>query len=225
MKNSKYLSVQLFKLGIALFSLVLLTSCSNAYYDLMEKFGIHKRDILVERVEKTQDAQDDAQEEFKSALDHFASVVTVENTDLKNVYERLNAEYEDCIDAAGKVSARIESIESVSNALFLEWEQELGMYQNAALRQRSILQLQKTKQQYEGMVSLMYQAENSMTDVLFILRDNVIFLKHNLNAQAIGALRNEVSSLQIEVDQLIQQMRRSIASSNAFIEEMRSYSP
>ena len=47
---------------------VLLTGCQSAYYGAMEKVGIHKRDILVDRVDDAREAQGDAQQEFKSAL-------------------------------------------------------------------------------------------------------------------------------------------------------------
>ncbi|MCU7935351.1 MAG: DUF2959 domain-containing protein [Candidatus Thiodiazotropha sp. (ex Dulcina madagascariensis)] len=60
-------------------SLLLLTGCSSLYYDSMEKVGYHKRDILVDRVVSARDAQ----EQFQSALDQFASVISLEESDLK----------------------------------------------------------------------------------------------------------------------------------------------
>lgn len=59
----------------------------------------------------------------------------------------------------------------------------------------------------------MYQANESMTKVSFTLRDNVLFLKHNLNAQAIGSLRNEFSMLKIEMENLVDRMNSSIEKS------------
>ncbi|MCU7922413.1 MAG: DUF2959 domain-containing protein [Candidatus Thiodiazotropha sp. (ex Dulcina madagascariensis)] len=67
--------------------LLLLTGCSSIYYDSMEKVGYHKRDILVDRVESARDAQADAQEQFQSALDQFASVISLEESDLKRAYD------------------------------------------------------------------------------------------------------------------------------------------
>ena len=202
--------------------IIFLTSCSDMYYKFMENFGIHKRDILVDRVEDAQEAEDEAQHQFKSALDQFASVVVVENTDLKQAYEELNTEYEECIEAAKDVSEKIDSIESVSTALFREWSNELHYYQNPELQSKSRMKLRQAKRKYNEMISLMYQAKNSMISVLYILRDNVLFLKHNLNAQAIGALDNEYSKMQIEVDNLIRKMRISINRSNEFIAEMKN---
>ncbi|MDD2391189.1 MAG: DUF2959 domain-containing protein [Desulfobacterales bacterium] len=199
----------------------LLGACSKAYYGAMEKVGIHKRDILVDRVEDARDSQTDAQEQFKSALEQFGSVVQLKDTDLKKAYEKLNAGYEDSEAAAQEVSSRIDKVESVADDLFEEWEDELGLYQNAELRRSSKQQLDATRSQYRKMLASMHRAEKSMEPVLNIFRDNVLFLKHNLNAQAIGSLKTEFSSLQGKIDALLKQMNAAIESSNKFIAELK----
>ncbi len=221
MKSIKKQTIQLsliLSLGLAPLSL---QSCSNAYYGAMEKVGIHKRDIMVDRVEAAKDAQQDAQQQFKSALEQFESVVHLQQTDLKQAYEKLNAEYEESLQAAEAVSKRIDKVKAVSAALFEEWKDELAEYQNASYRRSSEKQLNKTKIRYKKMIENMQQAEASMAPVLVIFKDNVLFLKHNLNAQAIGTLQGEFSVLQGEIDTLIKKMNVAIASSNSFIAEIR----
>ncbi|MDH3572376.1 MAG: DUF2959 domain-containing protein [Desulfobacteraceae bacterium] len=195
--------------------------CSTAYYGAMEKVGIHKRDILVDRVEDARDAQSEAQEQFKSALEQFGAVVQIENTDLKKAYDKLNAEYEDSEKAANKVSERIDKVESVADDLFEEWEDELKLYKSADLRRSSQRKLQKTKTRYREMLASMHRAEKSMAPVLRTFRDNVLFLKHNLNAQAIGSLRSEFSTLKGEIDGLIKNMNEAIKTSNKFIADIK----
>lgn len=194
--------------------------CSSAYYGAMEKVGVHKRDIMVDRVEAARDSQEQAQEQFKSALEQFASVVKLKQTNLKKAYDSLNAEYEQSRKAAETVSERIRKVENVSEALFDEWEEELSDYQNVSYRRSSKEQLQKTIARYNKMLHNMKQAEASMQPVLVIFKDNVLFLKHNLNAQAIGALQGEFSVLQGEIDNLVHKMNIAIASSNSFIAEI-----
>jgi hypothetical protein len=201
-------------------AVLFLGGCSSTYYGAMEKVGIHKRDIMVDRVADARDSQADAQEQFQSALDQFSSVVTLKETDLKKAYDRLNKEYEACSDAAADVSARIEKVESVSKDLFREWQNELDLYQNKELAAASKRQLTATRSRYDEMIEHMYRAEKSMDPVLTIFRDNVLFLKHNLNAQAIGSLQDEFSDLEMEIDTLIARMSAAIESSNAFIAEM-----
>ena len=195
--------------------------CSKTYYGAMEKVGIHKRDILVDRVETARDAQSEAQEQFKDALEQFAAVVKIENTDLKHAYENLNAEYEASEKAAENVSERIEKVESVAEDLFTEWENELKLYKNTDMRRMSAKKLKETQKRYHEMLSSMHRAEKSMAPVLSTFQDNVLFLKHNLNAEAIGSLRSEFSNLKVEIDGLIKNMNDAILTSNQFIEDFQ----
>ena len=198
-----------------------LSSCSSTYYSAMEKVGKHKRDIMVDRVEEARDSQAAAQEQFKSALEQFDSVVKLKETNLKKAYDSLSSEYEKSSEAAERVSTRIEKVESVAEDLFNEWEDELNQYQNKELRRSSQEQLRKTQRRYKEMLASMHQAEASMDPVLKIFNDNVLFLKHNLNAQAIGSLQSEFANLKGEIDVLIRKMNVAIESSNKFIADIQ----
>lgn len=210
---------------IIILSLILLmfvlSSCSKTYYSAMEKIGVHKRDIMVDRVEDARDSQADAQEQFKSALEQFDSVVKLKETDLKKAYDRLNSEYEKSKAAAEDVSSRINKVEAVAEDLFDEWEQELTQYQNQELRRSSKEKLNTTRKRYKEMMTSMHRAEASMEPVLKIFNDNVMFLKHNLNAQAIGSLQSEFTNLKGEIDVLIREMNAAIQSSNSFIADIK----
>lgn len=202
-------------------TLLLLSSCSTVKYNALEKVGIHKRDILVGNVEDARDAQKEAQEQFKDALERFGSVVQIEETGLKKAYDRLSDEYEDSKDAAEDVSDEIDEVEQVATDLFAEWEREIEEYTDPNLRNNSKQQLGETKSRYNEMLKSMQAAERSMDPVLKTFRDNVLFLKHNLNAQAVGSLKNTFESLEGDIDNLIEQMNRSIERSNEFIAEMK----
>jgi hypothetical protein len=218
-KNLTMMPVQLILIIVLLVPFI--GGCSKAYYDAMEKMGIHKRDILINRVEDARDAQSEAQEQFKSALDQFGAVVHIENSNLKIAYEKLNREYEDSERAAAKVSQQIKRVESVADALFKEWESELKLYKSEDMRRSSRQKLQDTKIRYKEMLAGMHGAEKSMDPVLRSFRDNVLFLKHNLNAQAVGSLKLEFSMLKGEVDALIKKMNLAVETSNKFISDIQ----
>ena len=213
-----------FRYLIVLVMSSLLAGCASTYYNAWEKAGFLKSDILVSRVEKTRDSQQDAQEEFKDALEQFGSIVALENTDLKQAYDRLSNEYENSQDAAEEVTDRINSVESVAEDLFEEWEKEIEQYTNADYKRTSASQLRDTRTRYNGMLSTMRRSEQSMQPVLQTFRDNVLFLKHNLNAQAIGSLKGEFASLEEDIAVLIREMNKSIAESDKFIDELRAAS-
>ncbi|WP_275285957.1 DUF2959 domain-containing protein [Halomonas elongata] len=198
----------------------LLAGCQSAYYGALEKVGIHKRDLMVERVEEGRDAQVAAEEQFASALEQFRAVVRVPDSELSQTYERLDEAYERSDVAADRVEERIDDIESVAAALFDEWEDELELYQSAEYRRLSEQRLRQTRQRYAQMRDAMQDAADSMHPVLLAMRDNVLLLKHNLNARAIGALRGEVDGLERDVAALRTRMQAAISRSNAFIDTL-----
>lgn len=202
--------------------LTLLGACSSAYYKTMEGLGIEKRDILVDRVEDARDAQDSASEQFASALDQFRSTVNFDGGDLEETYDRLNAEYDNSVSEAEAVSERIDAVEDVAEDLFREWEKELDEYSRTDLRRSSAKLLNDTQKRYKQLMATMRRAERSMEPVLEAFHDQVLVLKHNLNARAIGALRNELDSIERDTANLIAQMQKAIAEANAFIESMET---
>ncbi len=201
-------------------SAVVLAGCSTIKYNTLEKVGIHKRDLLVGNVEDTRDAQKEAQEQFQDALERFGNIVTIEDTDLKKAYNRLKDEYEDSKDAAEDVSEEIDEVEEVAADLFDEWREENKAYSDAVLRRDSENKLRDTEARYKEMLKSMKQAEASMQPVLSSLYDNVLYLKHNLNAQAVGSLRTTFNELEGDIGILIERMNQSIARSNDFINQM-----
>ncbi len=194
--------------------------CQNAYYKTMETFGYHKRDLLVSRVQNARDAQEDAKEQFQSALEKFTAVVEFQGGELEDKYKQLNNELETSESKARTVRKRISDVQNVAKALFKEWESELNQYSNANLRRVSEQKLEQTREQYGLLIGAMKRAESKIEPVLSAFRDQVLFLKHNLNAQAIASLQNELTSVEADIASLIKEMEASIAEADVFIKTM-----
>lgn len=205
---------------MALSFIVLTAGCQTAYYKTMEKFGYHKRDILVDRVKDAKETQEETKEQFKSALEKFSSVVNFKGGELEDKYNQLNDEYEKSEEKAKDVSKRIASVESVADDLFEEWKTELGQYTNSKLRRSSERQLKQTREKYSQLIGAMKRAEKKIAPVLAAFRDQVLFLKHNLNAQAIASLQGELVSIESDVASLVREMEASINEADAFIQSM-----
>ena len=198
----------------------LLGGCETAYYSAMESVGIPKRDILASRVVSARDAQQDAKEEITDALTEFGRVVSYEGGDLEARYRKLAAQLQDGGDAAETVRSRIRDVESVADALFAEWQQELGQYSSASLRAKSEQQLRQTRARYGEMLGAMKRAEARLEPALQPLRDQVLFLKHNLNARAVAGLKGEVARVDAQVNRLVAELDAAIAEANRFIADL-----
>ena len=213
---------QTFKLFLLCALLLPLSGCQTAYYGTMEKLGIHKRDILADRVEEARDSQQEAKQQFKSALEEFSALTHFDGGDLEAVYNDLNDEFEQSEEAAESVQSRIAAVEDVAEALFSEWQDELNLYSNQKLRSSSQQKLRATKRKYGQLLTAMQLAEKKIKPVLDVFRDQVLFLKHNLNAQAISSLKSELRGVESNVASLIAAMEKSIGEADAFIRSLEN---
>jgi chromosome segregation ATPase len=209
------------KVVIALLALILLLSgCQSAYYAAAEQVGFAKREILTSRVRSARDSQEDAKQEITDALTEFGKVVNYQGGELERQYNSLAAQLEDSERAAESVRKHIDNVEDVADALFNEWEDELEQYSSASLCTKSQQQLRQTRARYGEMIGAMQRAESKLEPVLRPLRDQVLFLKHNLNARAIAGLKGEVANVDAQVAQLVTELNRSIAEADRFIAEL-----
>ena len=191
--------------------------CASVYYGAMEKMGVPKREIMVDRVKGAQKSQIETKVVFSNALEQFKSVVDIKGGNLEAKYNKLSAALAKSEGAAAEVRSRIDSVEAVSEALFKEWKGELKQYSNAELRRSSESQLKAAQTKYRDLISAMKKAESRLEPALQPLRDQVLYLKHNLNAKAIGALSGEVAAIETKVDDLVRDMEAAIREADAFI--------
>jgi hypothetical protein len=206
--------------GRAALALLLATSafgCRSAYYSAMETLGQEKRDILVDRVEDARDDQEAAKEQFQSALARFKEVTGFEGGDLEEQYDRLDGDYQRCEARAEAVRQRIRSVDQVAADLFDEWEGEIASMQNASLRRRSEEMRRRTEQRHQALMKSMKRAESRMEPVLAALRDQALFLKHNLNARALASLEAQVPEIESDVSVLVRDMEASIREADAYL--------
>jgi hypothetical protein len=192
------------------------------YYNALEKVGVERRDLLVSRVDKAREAQVDAQKQFKDALEQFQALVGHQGGDLEKMYSKLSSEYEASEKQAEEVRTRITKVEQVAQSLFEEWQKEIGQYSNQDYRRDSERELATTRTRTEQLIRSMRKAAKTMDPVLLKLHDQVLYLKHNLNARALGSLTGTAKSLELDVTGLIQQMQGSIAEAEGFIKEMKA---
>ncbi len=200
---------------------ILAAGCQTMYQATMEKFfGVEKRQFLEDAVVAVRNDQKKAQEEFKDAMTQLKELYAFDGGHLEGMYNKLKKSYEDSENQATNVSNRIENMHRIAGAMFAEWQQETREYQNPTFAANSKRQLNETKQRYNKLVESVKNSEKAMVPVLRQLKDHVLYLKHNLNAQAIGSLKVEASNIQSQIQEVIQHMNASINEANAFIQAL-----
>ncbi|MEM9373047.1 MAG: DUF2959 domain-containing protein [Planctomycetota bacterium] len=197
-----------------------MSGCASTSIAVKEQFGYAKREQLVDEVKDARDEQEQAKEQFATTLEEFKSLTGFDGGDLEKKYNGLNRQLRRSKSQADDVRGKIKSVERIATAMFREWEQELAEYQSDTLRAASAEQLQITRSRYNQLLDAMKSAEARMDPVLAAFNDQVLFLKHNLNARAIASLESTVTELEDEIARLIDEMNVSIDEANAFIEGM-----
>jgi hypothetical protein len=198
----------------------LVAQCQKIYFRAVESTGRHKRDILVARVENARDSLEDAKEQFQSALEKFSVLAQFDGGDLEDLYRQLKIEFDYSTAKALAVKDRIDAVQDVAEALFAEWEAELEQYSNRSLKSASRQKLKLTQQHYGQLIAAMRRAESKIEPVLRVFQDQVLFLKHNLNAKAIASLEHELALMSAGVAGLIGAMEKSIGRANDFVHSL-----
>lgn len=186
-----------------------------------DTFYLEPRDVLVKRVAAASEAQQETAEEFKSALEKFKDVTYFDGGDLEKLFNRLNQAYEQSEASANTVRQRVDNVVSATNALLGEWRDELDQYHDASIKERAERQFDVTRAQSKKLITAMREAEQKTKPVLGAFKDQVLFIKHNLNMQAVSSLRQETKIIEQDVSALIAEMEASIAEAEAFIKSIK----
>lgn len=197
-----------------------LTACSTVYYSAMEKFGYEKRDLLKSAVKASRNEQKEAGAQFQDALTQLRAMTKFDGGALEKAYDKFKGEFDACESEANDVRAKIKNMDKVASDLFREWETEIGQYANPTLAADSRTKLSATRSRFAQVSSALHASEASMEPVLRQFHDQVLYLKHNLNAAAVGSLRGTADSIQGDLQRLMTQMNASIAEADKFIQTL-----
>lgn len=197
-----------------------LTACNSVYYKTMKTLGKEKRDILVKRIKDTKKDQEETKERLQTTMESFQQLTGFNGGDIEKNYKRLNSDYEKAADQAKKLHDRIQSIDQVSSDMFKEWRKEIDEMRNPLLKNRSTAMLRDAQERQATYMKAMHKTEDQMTPVLTAFRDQVLFLKHNLNARAIGSLKGTASSINTDVSALIRSIDSSMQEADKLISSL-----
>ena len=204
-------------LAMVLAAAILLSACQSTYYAVWEKLGKEKRHLLRDQIENAKDDQKEASKEFKDALTRLKEMYRFDGGELDTMYEQLSDEYETCRSRADSVDERIKKVQRIANDLFDEWKEEIKQIKNSSFRAKSSSKLRQTQNRYARLERAMMASRKRMTPVLENMNDYVLYLKHNLNAQAVGALKSEVAGIESDVGELIKDINASIREADSFL--------
>jgi hypothetical protein len=186
----------------------------------MQKLGKEKRDILVQRVKDSKKDQEDTKEKLQTTMESFQALTGFQGGSLEKSYKKLNGDYESAANQVAKLHDRIQSIDKVSGDLFTEWQGEINQMGNAKLKARSTAMLKDSQTRQAVFMKAMRNTETRITPVMASFHDQVLFLKHNLNARAIGSLKGTSAKMDTDVSALMKSIDGSMAEADNLINSL-----
>jgi hypothetical protein len=195
----------------------LLVGCQGPYMRFTEQHGFQQRDVFVNGIEVARNSQEEARGRFLAALATFSQVVKFRDGELQSNYQQFDDEFAETRSSAEDVRAGIESVQNVAQRVFADWQSELDNHAHDDLRRLSQRKLEQARHDYSELVGAMRNVEVKMVPILVAFQDQLLFLKHNLNPQAIAALDNELEVIRAQTAALIEAMDVSIAEADSFV--------
>lgn len=201
-------------------TLFILFSCSQIKYSAWETLGVEKRDLFKREVKSVKDTQEESVESFQDALTKLKKVYAFDGGDLEKDYKRLNNAYENSKEDAAEVSRDIIELDKVAMDLFKEWKDEIGEISSKNLKRKSKKQLRETRIKYEELHKKLISSEKKMKPILNKLKDQVLYLKHNLNSKAVAGLKTEGARIESDIEKLMKEMTASTKEAEELIKEL-----
>ena len=196
------------------------SGCSTVYYNFWETFGKEKRELLQSHVTEAKEGQEEVKEQFQSVLERIKHEYSFEGGSLEETYEKLQEDYEEAAAESSALSARVEKVSEIGEDLFEEWENEAQNLDNKRYKRDSLQKLRGTKKQFKKMLASMLAVEKNLDATLKQFHDQVIYLKHNLNAKALGSFKGEFQSIQDDMRKLVRQINQSSQEAEEFVQQL-----
>lgn len=202
----------------------MISSCARKIrevkYNAYEMVGMEKRDLFKREVKNVKEEQEETGEAFKDALTRLKEMYNFDGGDLEKQHSKLNSSYENAQEEATELRERIKNVNVVAGDLFSEWRNEIKDISTKSLQEKSQKKLKETQERFKELQNQMASAEKRLTPVLTKLKDQVLFLKHNLNAQAISGLKAESADIEADIKSLIKEVDKASKEADRFIETL-----
>ncbi len=192
------------------------TSCEPRSYRIWEFLGWEKREILSSEVENVGENQKEIKEDFQSIYERIKTEYDYERDEIDDLYDQLKSDYEKAKNKADRIKASSKKIRQIAKALFAEWEEEAMAISNKNYRKDSLVKLRQAQARFKHLSASLHRSESQLDRVLVQLNDQVLYLKHNLNAKSLALFESEIKLVKNEIDELIKAIEKTIQYSQTF---------
>ena len=203
--------------GAAVLAVLALAATAGAQSDE----GVKQVERLVKASGNTVKAIADTKVQLMKTMEVYNSLFADDADNRKKIYNNIQKEMENTEKRRGKIVEEAAKMNAEADALFKDWTNSTAAIESPDLRKRSEERLNATKASYAEIGTAAQKAGDMYGPFMKALQDQITFLGHDLNPDAVASLKPDAAKLNERADQLIRSIDDTIATSNKNIGALR----
>lgn len=182
--------------------------------------SIQQVDDLVTRVEEIHGDARAAKESVYEAILALRPVVTPAAGQPMTLFEGFLTAVDASDASAQSLAASIGPMEQSARRVFAKWERDLIQFESESLRARSRDRMESTRASYKEVLQAAQAAHEAHVGFNAALHDITLFLAHDYNAAAIGALQTDATALRERAKELGRVLERCMVAADSYVKQV-----
>jgi len=183
--------------------------------------GVKQIERLVKASGNTVKAIAETKQQLAKTMDVYNALMAEDAKDRKKLYADLKKQMGNTEKRRSQIAEQATSMKSEAEALFRQWAESAAAIENAELRARSEERLEATKTSYAEIDTVGRKAADLYHAFMKDLQDQITFLGHDLNPEAVASLGPEAEELNEKADTLMRRIDDTIRTANERIGALR----
>ena len=184
--------------------------------------GVKQVEQLIKKANAGVESINDTKLQLQKTMEAYNAVLAPDVKDRRDAYKKLQKEVATTEKKRAMVSTRNGEMNVEAGRLFKNWEGSTAAIQDPALRQRSQERLAVAKKRYSEIQANGQGAASLYTPFMKALQDQVTYLGHDLNPEAVATLKPEADKLNAQAKELYSAIDKTTAAANNNISQLRA---
>ncbi len=181
--------------------------------------GLAQVDDLLTRVEQVQIEAVLSKERSRGAFDALMAIVGPQfDGDAVSAHATLIKAVKESTLQAERLEKSVPPLKSTATVVFEEWTRSLESFGNTKLRSHSQERMEETRARCEELVQATVAAQIAYDAFNADLNDHALFLEHDFNSAAVGAIAEQVDQLNFQAAELDKRLEASIVAAKRYIQ-------
>jgi len=186
--------------------------------------SVEQVDELLTRIERVQAETAIAKDSVHAALTDLCTLVSPGfKGDAATEFAKFLAASEASEEQAEKLRDITDPMQDSASKLFQRWTKDMEAFGNSRMRQRSQSRLDETRTRFQSIVGATQAAQIALDAFHDDMRDHALFLRHDLNSDAVASIRADVRALNDQIRGLDTRFDATTAAARSYVESAALY--